>query len=47
MDRVLFKIDFEKAYNKVKLDFIQQALCIKDFDKLYVSKVSHLFGATG
>jgi hypothetical protein len=29
MDEVLFKIDFEKAYDKVKLSFLQQPLRIK------------------
>jgi hypothetical protein len=31
MDGVLFKIDFEKSYDKVKLDFLQQALRVKGF----------------
>jgi hypothetical protein len=32
MDDVLFKIYFEKAYDKVKWPFLQQALRIKCFD---------------
>src|SRR5664279_1967927 len=32
LDGVLFKIDFEKAYDKVKWSFLQQALCMKGFD---------------
>jgi hypothetical protein len=32
MDRVLLKIDFEKAYDKVSWDFLQQALRMKGFD---------------
>ena len=29
---VIFKIDFEKAYNKVKWDFLQQSFRMKGFD---------------
>jgi hypothetical protein len=32
LDEVLFKIDFEKAYDKVKSSFLQQVLLIKGFD---------------
>jgi hypothetical protein len=32
LDRVLLKIDFEKAYNKVNWDFLQQAMRMKGFD---------------
>jgi hypothetical protein len=31
MDGVLFKIDFERAYDKVKWSFLQQALRMKGF----------------
>jgi hypothetical protein len=30
-DGVIFKIDFEKAYDKVKWSFLQQTLCMKGF----------------
>ena len=33
MDGVLFKIDFKKAYDKVKWPFLLQALRMKGFDK--------------
>jgi hypothetical protein len=32
MDGVLLKLDFEKAYDKVKWSFLQQTLHIKGFD---------------
>jgi hypothetical protein len=32
MDGILLKIDFEKAYDKVNWDFLQQALRMKGFD---------------
>jgi hypothetical protein len=31
-DDVLFKVDFEKTYDKVKWYFWQQALCMKGID---------------
>jgi hypothetical protein len=33
MDGVLLKIDFEKAYDKVKWSFLQQGLRMKGFDQ--------------
>ena len=30
-DGVILKIDFEKAYDKVKWSFLQQTLCMKSF----------------
>jgi hypothetical protein len=32
MDGILFKIDFEKAYDKVKWPFLQQVMRMKGFD---------------
>ena len=32
LDGVIFKIDFEKAYDKVKWSFLQQVLRMKGFD---------------
>jgi hypothetical protein len=32
LDGVLLKLDFEKAYDKVKCDFLQQPLRMKGFD---------------
>ena len=36
MDGVMFKIDFEKAYDKVKCSFLQQTLRMNGFDKKMV-----------
>jgi hypothetical protein len=33
LDGMLLKIDFEKAYDKVKWDFLQQAMRMKGFDR--------------
>jgi hypothetical protein len=35
MDGVLFKIDFEKAYDKVNWDFLQQTMRMKGFDPIW------------
>jgi len=34
-DGIIFKIDFEKAYNKVRWDFLQQTLRIKGFSYVW------------
>ena len=36
---VLFKIDFEKTYDKVKQDILQQALRIKGFTLIWYNWV--------
>jgi hypothetical protein len=40
LDGVIFKIDFEKAYDKVKWSFLQQALLIKGFPPLWCEWVA-------
>ena len=35
LDGVVFKVDFEKAYDKVKWSFLQQALHMKGFDEAW------------
>jgi hypothetical protein len=40
MDGVLFKIDFEKAYDRVKWSFLQQALRMKGFSSLWCEWVA-------
>lgn len=35
LDGVIFKVDFEKAYDKVKWPFLQQALHMKGFDDVW------------
>jgi mannosylglycoprotein endo-beta-mannosidase len=37
MDGVIFKIDFEKAYDKVKWHFLQQAMGMKGFDHKWLN----------
>jgi hypothetical protein len=39
MDGVLFKIYFEKAYDKVKWPFLQQVLRMKGFDPIWCERV--------
>jgi hypothetical protein len=41
MDGVLLKIDFEKAYDKVKWSFLQQALRMKGFTPKWCDWTSH------
>jgi hypothetical protein len=40
MDGVLFKIDFKKAYDKVKCDFLQQALRMNGFPPEWCSWIA-------
>ena len=39
LDGVVFKVDFEKAYDKVKWPFLQQALHMKGFDQAWRQQV--------
>jgi mannosylglycoprotein endo-beta-mannosidase len=39
LDGVLFKIDFEKAYDKVKWHFLQQVLRMKGFDAVWCDRI--------
>ena len=39
LDGVIFKVDFEKAYDKVKWPFLQQALRMKGFNESWRSQV--------
>ena len=41
-DEVIFKIDFEKAYDKVKWSFVQQTLRMKDFSIKWCRRVEQL-----
>jgi hypothetical protein len=41
MDVVLFKIDFEKAYDKVKWSFLQQILRMRGFDQKWCDLVTN------
>jgi mannosylglycoprotein endo-beta-mannosidase len=40
LDGMLFKIDFEKAYDKVKCSFLQRALRMKGFPNLWCEWVA-------
>ena len=39
MDGVIFKIDFEKAYDKFKWPFLQQVMRMKGFDPVWCDRV--------
>uniref|UniRef100_A0A8I7B6E0 Reverse transcriptase domain-containing protein n=1 Tax=Hordeum vulgare subsp. vulgare TaxID=112509 RepID=A0A8I7B6E0_HORVV len=39
LDGVIFKVDFEKAYDKIKWPFLQQALRMKGFDEVWRKQV--------
>jgi len=41
-DGIIFKIDFEKAYDKVKWSFVQQTLRMKRFSQKWCNWVEHL-----
>jgi hypothetical protein len=38
---VLLKVDFEKAYDKVRWDFLQQALKMKGLDPKLDTRIHH------
>jgi hypothetical protein len=40
-DGIIFKIDFEKAYDKVKWSFLQQTLRMKGFSQKWCTWVEH------
>ena len=42
LDGVVFKVDFEKTYDKVKWPFLQQALRVKGFDEAWRRHVESL-----
>ena len=42
LDVVVFKVDYEKAYDKVKWPFLQQALRIKGFDQAWRDQVDSI-----
>lgn len=39
LDGVIFKVDFKKAYDKVKWPFLQQALHMKGFNERWIDQV--------
>ena len=39
LDGVIFKVDFEKAYDKVKWPFLQQAMRMKGFSEVWRNQV--------
>ena len=39
LDGIIFKVDFEKAYDKVKWSFLQQALRMKGFNQRWRDQV--------
>jgi hypothetical protein len=41
LDGVIFKIDFEKAYDKVKWHFLQQVLRMNGFDPIWCERIKH------
>jgi hypothetical protein len=47
LDGVLLKIDFEKAYDKVKWDFLHQALRMKGFDLKWCKWIKEFIGHGG
>ena len=42
LDGVIFKVDFEKAYDKVKWPFLEQAMRMKGFNEAWRNQVGTL-----
>ena len=42
MNGIILKLYFEKAYNKVKLSFLQQAMCMKGFSPKWYAWIQTL-----
>jgi hypothetical protein len=42
LDGVIFKIDFEKAHDKVKWSFLQQVLHMKGFDPIWYDRIKQI-----
>jgi hypothetical protein len=42
LDGVILELDFEEAYDKVKWNFLQQALCMKGFSPLWCAWIQKI-----
>lgn len=43
LDGVIFKVDFEKSYDKVKWSFLQQTLCMKGFGEIWRKHIDFFY----